>query len=281
MRLDQLGVQVHCLRHRIAEAGLPAVLDWVAGLGLTALELVSFPGCRGNRWGDFGAATELAPERIASALQAAGLHCPSVMVSEAELAPDRLRSTLAWVGALGCRRIVLTALHPVNSSGHGPSFIQRVHDHAQRCRSEGFAFMLHTQPELWAPGVGRRAAETLLMELDLSLLRLEYDPAGAIQFGADPAGYLRRRPDAFYAVHLRDGHRPFEPAAYLPAEPVGRGQVNWPELLRASERSAVEWYFLEMEVVDPNLTQSALQISLSYLRQSGLVGERPYCADPA
>src|SRR5262249_48898575 len=154
MLCEQLGVQIHCLRHRIAEHGLTSALEDVARLSLSAVELVSFPGCRGNRWGDFGASADVPPPRIANMMAAAGLRCPSIMVSEAELANNRLGATLSWIGELGCRRVVLTALQPGPESQAARDWGRRFDDafhYAQRCRARGFEFILHTQPELWAP----------------------------------------------------------------------------------------------------------------------------------
>lgn len=268
MRSDRLGVQAHCLRHRIAAAGLQAALDWVRQLGLGSIELVCFPGCRGNPWGDFGLASDLAPGQIKAALSESGLHCPSVMVTEAELSPGRIESTLAWVAALGCSRVVLGAVHSVPPGARGACFLERVYEHARRCQSAGFHFVLHTQPELWMPARGPRPADALLAALDTSLLRLEFDPTGAILYGADPAEYLRQRPDAFYAMHLRDGARPDTPVPYLPADPLGAGGIDWKDLLDAAKLSSIEWFFLEMEVSDPNATRAALEQSLAYLERN-------------
>ncbi len=200
MRSDQLGVQVHCLRHRIAAEGLPATLDRVRALGLRSIELVRFPGCRGNPWGDFGAATDLAPTRIAASLAAAGLHCPSVMVGEAELSNGCLGRSLDWIDGVGCHRVVLTALHAAEPGS--PRYMETVIEHASRCAREGFDFVLHTHPELW----------------DSS-----------------------------------DRPRPIE-------------RLMRPALLGAAQASAVQWYFLEMEVADRNETLSALERSLARLQ---------------
>ena len=281
MRLEQLGVQAHCLRHQIA-LSLASALEAVARLGLNAIELVSFPGCRGNPWGDFGRSTDLPPREIAAALATEGLQCPSVMVTEAELATDRLAETLAWILAVGCRRVVLNSLqHPPRPSwADWQRSLERAEGYAKQCGEHSLDFTLHTQPELWAAVDGERPAELLLATVDTSVMRLEYDPSGAIMHGANPAEYLRQRPEAFYAVHLRDGHTPREAVSYLAAEPLGRGSVNWREMLDAAGRSGVEWYFLEMEVADRQLTLAALRESLTYLRGQSLLEDAALAHTP-
>ena len=63
MRAEQLGVQLHCLRHAVRD-DFSGALESIRRLGLAVVELVSFPGCRGNPWGDFGNATDLPARSI-------------------------------------------------------------------------------------------------------------------------------------------------------------------------------------------------------------------------
>jgi sugar phosphate isomerase/epimerase len=265
----ELGIQAHCLRHRIA-ANFEATLAEVAALGVTALELVYFPGCRGNAWGDFGAATDLPPAEIGAAIRALGLCCPSVMVNETDLHAERAGSTLDWIVAVGCPRVVLTSL----SHSAAPSLeewthcFERMRGAARQCRSRGLEFALHTQPDLWAEVAGVRPADELLRQWDDSF-RIEFDPSGAIIYGTDPAAYIRQRPEAFYALHLRDGDTPPAPVFYLAASALGAGSVDWRDVLAAADASAIEWGILEMEVPEPADVLPALRASLDYLHRHG------------
>jgi sugar phosphate isomerase/epimerase len=271
MRDDQLGVQVHCLRH-VVRKGLPDALASIRRLGLGIVELVSFPGCRGNPWGDFGSATDLPARSIRIALDDAGLLCPSVMVNERELAPDQIDTVLDWVRGVGADRVVLTAFAGSTGSTleQWRATLARTNTHAERCRERGIAFVLHTQPDLWAPVEDRRPVELLRDEVDPAMVRLEYDPSGAIMYGIDPASFLTGWHGAIHAVHLRDGQPAPEPVPYVPALPLGSGSVDWDAFLRASRDAAVEWYFLEMEVADPTAVIGALSTSLEQLAALGM-----------
>ena len=272
MQHRQLGVQAHCLRFRIAES-LEATLDEVAGLGLRAIELVSFPGCRGNRWGDFGAATDWRPEDIGSAIRKAGLVCPSVMVNAQELSEAQFDATVRWLHGVDAGRLVLTSI-PTPGAGSLRDWQQALatlNPTGEHLRSCGLQFAIHTQPNLWAVVEGRRLADELLDAVDPQLCRIEFDPSGAIMYGADPAAYIAQRPASFYALHLRDAARPPEPVFYQAAEPLGTGTVDWRSFLAAAEASAIEWYFLEMEVSEPGQTMNAIVASQHFLQQQGLL----------
>jgi sugar phosphate isomerase/epimerase len=272
IRPDRLGVQAHCLRFEVAR-GLEPLLAKLGGLGVAAIEMMSFPGCRGQAWGDFGAAADREPRDIAAALRAAGLHCPSTMVLERELEPSQIEATLRWVSGLGCPRLVQSSFAIASDAGppEWQAAFERIEALARRVRAAGLAYVLHTQPNLWRPLGEQRPIDLLLRRLDPELLQLEYDPSGAINYGLDPAGPLRARPEAFYALHLRDGHTPPEPVFYLAALPLGAGGVDWPKLLRAAADSGIEYYFLEMEVIEPRDTLAAIEASRRYLEDHGLL----------
>jgi len=277
VRADQLGVQAHCLRSEIA-ADLDRTLATVAELGIRALEMMSFRGCRGNWWGDFGPATDLPPETIAGRIRAAGLECPSVMVVEQELSAEQFGATIDWVHGLGCPRLVLTsfAVASTRSREDWQQAFKRVDEFAQRVSEAGLEFILHTQPDLWAPEGNRSGLD----ELDLwrnrqAGRRLEFDPTGAIIHGLDPVDFARRHADDLYAVHLRDGLTPPEPVFYLAAEPLGAGGVDWPSFLAAVAGSRADWCILEMEVTDRTQVMPALRSSLDYLRDRELITGRP------
>jgi sugar phosphate isomerase/epimerase len=272
----QLGVQAHCLRFEIAR-GVEQALARVRRLGVRAIEMVSFPGCRGQAWGDFGAAADRTPRDVAAALRAAGLSCPSTMVLERELDLARIEATLRWVADLGCPRLVQSSFAIADEAGTADWQLafDRIEGLARRVRATGLRYVLHTQANLWRPLGERRPIDLLLERVDPRLMQLEYDPSGAIIYGLDPAGPLRARPEAFYALHLRDGRTPPAPVFYLAALPLGAGGVDWLNLLRAAAASAIEYDFLEMEVAEPQTTLAALEASCRYLVDRGLLATQP------
>jgi sugar phosphate isomerase/epimerase len=269
---SRLGVQAHCLRFDIQQ-GLEPLLARIAGLGFAAIELVCFPGCRGNRWGDFGAATDRPAAEIGTAIRAAGLTCPSVMVSPQEALGVNLAQTIEWVRDTGATRLVLTSL-PTPGDGslqEWTNAFANLNQLGARIGESGLDFGIHTQPGLWATTDGILLADRLLEMIDPAVCQIEFDPSGAIIYGADAAAYLRQRPEAFFALHLRDGRRPPNPVFYLASEPLGQRYIDWPSLLEAAARSSIQWYFLEMETTDAADTLPAITSSLQFLKSQGLI----------
>lgn len=272
MRIDQLGVQAHCLRGEIA-VDLDRTLATVAELGIAALEMMSFPGCRGNWWGDFGSAADLPAQTIAARIRGAGLQCPSVMVTEKELTTEQFASTIDWVHGLSCPRLVLTsfAVGAARTREDWQRAFASLDELAERVCASGLEFILHTQPDLWTPAGDDYGFYELQGWLHRHSRRIEFDPTGAIIYGRDPVAFARQHAGTLYALHLRDGITPPEPVFYLPAEPLGTGAVGWPELLRAAALSGADWYILEMELTDRTRVLTAIKTSLNYLRSRGLI----------
>lgn len=86
----------------------------------------------------------------------------------------------------------------------------------------------------------------------------ELDVMWAVHPGHDPVELLERYPERFRLMHLRDlkkgvvgdlsGNTPVENDVVL-----GRGQVDFPAVLRAAQQTNIEYYFIEdghPEVVD-------------------------------
>jgi len=269
---ERLGIQMHCLRHEIAR-GFEPTLAAIAALGLQCVEMVSFPGCRGNRWGDFGAAADRPARELGAALQSAGLACPSTMVHGPELEPARRQATFQWVSELGCPRIVLTMLATgTTPTGPPPARAdwQRAFDEfallARQMRAAGLEPVVHTQPDLWRRIGDWLPADELPRRAREGNYRVEFDPTGLMIHGGDAVASLRALGETVYALHLRDGTPPPEPTFYIPAEPLGEGAFDWPACLEAAAHLR-PWRFLEMEVRDAAHTWPALRSSLDYLRR--------------
>lgn len=267
-----VGVQVHCLRHRMAQDFRVTLAD-IAALGIRAVELVSFPGCRGNPWGDFGGLADWQPEAIRDALLEAGLTYPSAHVSWRELQEPQFDRTVDWLQRIGVQHAVLASLPLATGASihEWRRAFEALNSMGERLLGADLQFAYHTQANLWNVVNGMTAADELLLVVDPRRCLLEFDPSGALMYAADPAEYLRRRPDCFFALHLRDGTRPAQQTAYLPALPLGDGALDWPSLFTAAERTSLQWYFLEMEVEPAEATMTAIRTSLHYLQRASLL----------
>ncbi len=262
----RLGIQAHCLRQQLAR-DLRGTLGELAQLGFRAIELASFPGCRGNPWGDFGALADAAPESISDALVAAGFIVPSTHISWREVQDEHFEATVDWLKGVGTQRAIVASIPmPANARfEQWRAAFERLNEIGMRFRESGLDFGYHTQANLWQMCDGACPADSLLEVIDPRRCLIEFDPTGTLIYGMDPAAYLRGQPDGFYALHLRDGRRPEHAVPHLYAEPLGKGEIDFQALLNAAAATSMQWHFLEMEMASSEAVMAAIQTSLRYL----------------
>ena len=97
----------------------------------------------------------------------------------------------------------------------------------------------------------------------------ELDVFWAQQGGADPAALIEKYPTRFKLMHVKDlrkgaainltGGAPDEDSVAL-----GKGQVNWPAVLKAAQKAGLEHYFIEDEAKE---AVDQIPQTLRYLEQ--------------
>jgi sugar phosphate isomerase/epimerase len=266
LRRAQLGVQAHCLRREMA-VDFPGTLGRVNALGIGRIEMCSFPGCRGNPWGDFGELADWSAGRIRDELATAELDCVGTHFAAKELAGDELEAAIRWARDINSPAIVLGGLRQA-ADADGASWraaFESLNEIGRRVADHGLDFAYHTQNDVWCTVGGTLLAEELFRIVDPELCHIELDPSGALVFGVDWTASVRQNPGRFFAMHLRDGSRPDHEVRYLPALPLGEGDVDWRQAIDAAVAAEIPLYILEMEVDADRDPFDALLSSLGFL----------------
>lgn len=260
------GVQAHCLRREMA-VDFPGTLQRLRAMGFRQIEMCSFPGCAGNPWGDFGELAAWEPSRIRAALDDAGFDSIATHVTQKELAPGAIDDTVRWVEGTGNSTVVLAGLPqtPESSLADWHSAFASLNDFGIALKRRGIGFAYHTQNDVWQMLEGVLLADELFRIVDPDLCLVELDPSGSLVCGADWESVVNANPNRYLAMHLRDGGRPSERVPYLPALPLGEGDVDWGVALNAATGAGINTYLLEMEVDADRDVFDALQTSLDFL----------------
>lgn len=126
----------------------------------------------------------------------------------------------------------------------------------KRLQKEGLTFVYHNHGYEFQPWEGGKEGETLfdyiIQNTDPKTVTFEMDVLWTIFPGADPAALLRKYPDRFALMHLKDLKKGVE-GNLTGGTPVtndvalGSGQANYPEILKAAQNAGVKFYFIEDE----------------------------------
>lgn len=139
-------------------------------------------------------------------------------------------------------------------------------------QKEGLCFVYHNHGYEFQPWDGGREGETLfdylVQKTNPECVTFEMDVLWTIFPGADPVALLKKYPNRFRLMHLKDLKKGVEGnlSGGTPVQndvAIGSGQANYPEILKAAQEAGVEYYFIEDE--SPIFRTQILE-SLNYLK---------------
>ncbi len=141
----------------------------------------------------------------------------------------------------------------------------------ERLKKDGLLFFYHNHGyefQSWNDGKdGETLFDYVIQHTNPETVAFEMDVLWTIFPGADPASLLKKYPDRFQLMHLKDLKKGVEGnlSGGTPVQndvAIGSGQANYPEILKAAQDAGVKFYFIEDE--SPIFRTQILE-SLKYL----------------
>lgn len=252
-----LGLQLYSIRQALND-DVPGTLAWVRNVGFEEVELA----------GTYG----LTPEQFRRELDNAGLNATS-MHTGYERFRDSLSAVLdeaevlgvdyvgiAWIPHDGAFTVDQARETAANFNEWGAAAAER-----------GLQFFYHNHGYEFQPADdGTVPFDVLVEETDADDVKFEIDVFWTVHPGVDPAELMRRYPDRWALMHIKDMREGTPTGDYsggAPAEtkvPVGAGMIDWTEVLAAAEEIGLDRYYIEDESTDP---MGNIPISNRYLEQ--------------
>ena len=274
-----LGLALYTVRDALRERP-DEVLELAADIGYTEVEIVRNQlAITGPRLARFG-------------LRPVSIHFETPLITgnfqawkDADMPPvderDTFERVLEEARAAGIANVVFNYLPPKERGelDYYRGLADKLNRAAEKCRAAGLKLWYHNHNFEFAHKTGGRPIDILLDRLDAKLISLEVDLFWVSMAGEDPAAYVRRTAGRVVAVHLKDRARnavvPRFDIASVPKdtyEEVGRGDLNFAEILRATADAGVRHYFVEQD----HSPDPLLSIRRSYLavRKLGCDGQR-------
>ena len=250
-----IGLQLESVSGSLRN-NLAGTLDKVHNWGFTNVELV----------GDYGLSPDgLKAELAAHDLKAVSAHFPYAKFRDdpEKLAAEASALGLSMVGcpsipqrdgldAAGCREAVAV----FNRAG-------------QILAQRGIKFFYHPHGYEFKPhGVGT-LFDLLMEETNPQYVHFQMDIFWIVHAGQDPVKLLRRYPNRWISMHLKDMRRGMPTGLYNshanPRDfvPIGEGQIDIIDAMRVARRLGITSYFIEDESASP---ETGIPQSLEYLK---------------
>jgi sugar phosphate isomerase/epimerase len=252
-----LGLQLWSVREQM-EQDVPGTLAWVRAQGIREVELAGTQG--------------MTPAQFRQELDRAGLQATAMHVGYERLR-DSIDVVLAEAETLGVDNVGVAwiphegAYTPANARATAADFNRW----GQAASERNIRFFYHTHGYEFQPAADGTVPFDVLMEAtDAETVFYEMDVFWVAHPGVDPAALLRKYPDRWKLMHIKDmaqGTPLNDYSGGAPAEtqvPVGTGQIDYGSVLAAAEEVGVERYYIEDESTDP---QGNIPRSIDYLEE--------------
>ncbi|HZT68528.1 MAG TPA: TIM barrel protein [Terriglobia bacterium] len=237
------GLELYSLRHQIKTgdaASVKAAMSYAKKVGYTEIEVPDLSG--------------LSAREYRSLLDEVGLPCTSMMAGYDQFSTE-LRTVAANAHTLG-------AAHVVNAwiPHKGPFTIELCRETAKlynewgkKLHADGLRFAHHTHGYEFQPHLGRPLFDTLVEETNPEYVDFEMDIFWVVDPGEDPVAYLKKYPNRWRLMHLKDMKKGPPTRNFTGDEPVnwdvalGTGRMDMPAILAEAERVGVKRFYVEDE----------------------------------
>jgi len=249
-----VGMELYTYRRELAR-DLPGTLKIIHDLGITDVEGSLFTG-------------KSAAETHAL-LQSAGLTCSSMTATY-----DRMQretdAVIADAKTMGASYVVVPWI-PHKGAFSEVDTHQAAKDFniwGQALSKHGLKLAYHPHGYEFVHTKTATLLDVLMQETSPDFVTFELDTFWFRQAGADPARFLEKYPTRFQLMHLKDiapgteqnftGGAPESSSTIL-----GRGSLNWPEILHAASHSSITHYYIEDEAAN---AAEQVPYSLEFMR---------------
>lgn len=260
---DHLGLQMYSLRVQQMQQGWRPALDQAKAFGFTAIEAGPPP-------------EGISPEAYTAEIAARGLKMVGMGFAYESLEKD-LKGSVAMAKALGVQFVMVAWIPHKGDTFTADQATKAASDFntwGAAFRAAGISFVYHAHGYEFRPLPGGGTLfDAIVQSTNPADVNFEMDVFWVTHGGQDPVALLRKYPDRWRLMHVKDIRKGAPTGIYTGHAPatddvaVGTGQVNWPAVFAQAKADGVAWYFIEDESTTPmqNIPQS-----IAYVRSLGL-----------
>ena len=259
-----LAIQLYSVREQMAQ-DLDMALAAVAAAGFVEVEAAALP--------------KKSAKEIRASLDKAGLRCVSAHHGFADLAP-RFDELVAYDTELGAKYVICASpghRSPQAAGGSEPYSLDdwrynadRFNEFGAKAAKTGIQFGYHNHIHEFDVVGDTLPYEELLKLTDPKKVTFELDCGWARVAGHDPVELMRKHPNRFSMLHVKDFHlKEVAPGPNHEAKvtELGRGDIDYkPVIAQAKKNQAIRHAFVEQEAFDVPWKES-LKIDADYMKQ--------------
>ena len=138
----------------------------------------------------------------------------------------------------------------------------------QKLKENGIEFSYHNHGYDFTPYEKGTLYDYLIQNTNPDYVSFELDILWVHQFGQDPVAYLKKYPNRFRMMHVKDLKKGLPVGLDVKTSPendvpLGSGQIDIKKILKQAKKSSVMYYYLEDENSN---ARAQVPLSLAYLK---------------
>jgi sugar phosphate isomerase/epimerase len=253
-----VGLQLYSLRAQLPK-DLPGTLSRIEQWGVRDVETAGFYDLSARRFRE---------ELDKHDLHASGAHFPWERFAE------DVDGVLRDAKTLGCEYVTVPWIPHQGefTAKDALRAVEKFNEWGHRCAESGFHFTYHPHGYEFRPHGGGSLFDLIAQGTKSEVVNFELDIFWAYDGGADPVQLMRKYPNRFPQMHLKDMKKSVKTPNYSGHENVendvtlGTGQLSLPAILKEAARVGVKHYYIEDE---SKVSERQIPQSIQYLRSIG------------
>jgi sugar phosphate isomerase/epimerase len=135
------------------------------------------------------------------------------------------------------------------------------------CRKAGLKFAYHNHDYSFQQVKSEFPQDILMKNTNASTVDFEMDVYWVVTAGQDPNSWLRRYPDRFRLLHVKDRKKNAGPDDKDASVDLGKGSIDYPSLIKEAKEQGSEYFIVEQELYEGTTALAATKANAMYMEQ--------------
>ena len=247
---NAFGIQLWTVKEALAKDPL-AVLKHLSASGYKQIE--SFEGDTGIFWGMKNTAFKKTMDDLGMKIVSA--HCDNTKDFERKAAE---------AGEIGMKYLICPYKGPQKTIDHYKRFADEFNACGEIAKKHGIRFAYHNHDYSFVPMDGVVPQDVMMNLTNPATVDFEMDMYWTVAAGVDPIAYMKKFPNRFKLVHVKDLVK--LPKGEHESCVIGKGTIDYKALLPQASKQGVQYFIVEQEAYTGTNELDAAKADAAYVK---------------
>ena len=247
---NAFGIQLWTVKEALAKDPL-AVLKHLSASGYKQIE--SFEGDKGIFWGMKNTAFKKTMDDLGMKIVSA--HCDNTKDFEHKAAE---------AGEIGMKYLICPYKGPQKSIDQFKRFADEFNVCGEIAKKHGIRFAYHNHDYSFVPMDGVVPQDVMMNLTNPATVDFEMDMYWTVAAGVDPIAYMKKFPNRFKLVHVKDLVK--LPKGEHESCVIGKGTIDYKALLPQASKQGVQYFIVEQEAYTGTNELDAAKADAAYMK---------------